>query len=231
MTHRGITCVTGASRGLGAAIANYYRMQSDECVLNIGRTLAGDWANGNVTCDFLKFDPDAVANEVLSHGDVCRFVLNAVHREYREVSELDAAYLEESFLVNLLGQATLLAKLLPSLRRNQGAVLLVGSHAADRFFEGGFAYSATKGCLLALAETLQIEERPRGVRTTLVSLGGMANRGEDNSAFKMSTESVAEMVARLLDAVPEDVVVGYCEMRPQRIELPWATGVARLSRV
>jgi NADP-dependent 3-hydroxy acid dehydrogenase YdfG len=132
--------------------------------------------------------------------------------------------------VNLTANLRVIQAALPALRAAGGHIVLMGSHAGDRPFEGGMAYCATKAALKSMAEVLLMEERPHGVRTTLLNPGAIRNFDDDFSELKMSTESVASVVSWVVSA-PADTVLGEVELRPARLGTPPAVGFERLQHV
>ncbi|WP_318205012.1 SDR family oxidoreductase [Streptomyces sp. SCL15-4] len=224
--------VTGTNRGTGRAIAaaldrRGYRIRS------LNRTLCGeDWL-GELRCDLS--DPERIAEcaaeAVAGTGrlDVC--VANAVDRAFLPLADLPARDWDRLVAINLTSVFHLIRHTLPALRASQGLFVAMGSHAATRCFEGGAAYSATKAALKALVETLLLEERGNGVRACLISPGAISNLDGDDTPYKMSTESVGDCVAAVIDGWPRDVVVGELEIRPARLPAPPVTGIDRLLHV
>ncbi|MEV7122400.1 SDR family oxidoreductase [Kitasatospora griseola] len=227
-----VALVTGANRGTGLAIAAELHRRGYR-VAALNRTPAGqDWLS-EVICDLADpAAPERAVAEVLErHGrlDVC--VANAVVRRIATVGELSAEDWDESVAVNLTSVFRLVQATLPALRASSGSYVVMGSHAGTRWFEGGFAYAATKGALKALVETLLLEERPNGVRATLLSPGAIANRAADDTPLKMTTESVARCVGYLVQDQPVDLVYGEAEIRPARLGEPQVAGLDRLQYV
>lgn len=161
--------------------------------------------------------------------DVC--VLNAAVRRFGTVAELDPLALQVSLAVNLCAPVLVAQGCLPLLRSAKGVIVVVGSHAAARYFEGGVAYSATKAGLKALVETLLLEERRHGVRATLVSPGAIANRPTDHATTKMTTDAVGELVRWVAEGTPGGVAVGEVEIRPLAPGEPPVVGIQRLQDV
>ncbi len=227
-----VALVTGANRGTGLAIAVELRRRGYR-VAALNRTPAQqDWLY-EVICDLA--DPcaldRAVAQVLDAFGRLDSCVMNAVVRRFAPISELSSEAWDESVAVNLTAALRLVQATLPALRASSGSYVIIGSHAGTRFFEGGFAYSVTKGALKALVETLLLEERPNGVRSTLVSPGAIANEAGDETPHKMTTESVARCVGHLVQDQPADLVYGDVEIRPAVLGTPQTVGLDRLQYV
>ncbi|MFI7602159.1 SDR family oxidoreductase [Actinoplanes sp. NPDC049681] len=224
--------VTGASRGTGLAIAAELHRRGYR-VGALQRTPTGaDWLH-EFPCDLTAPDSidAAVAAAVERFGRLDACVANAAVRRLAPVGRLEPADWDESVAVNLTAVFRLVRATLPAIRASGGSYVVIGSHAGTHFFEGGAAYSATKAALKALVETLLLEERPNGVRSTLLNPGAIANRYGHDTPLKMATASVAHWVGALVQDQPADVAVGEVELRPARLADPLLAGMARLQHV
>jgi len=227
-----VALVTGASRGTGLAIAAELHRRGYR-VGGLHRTPVGaDWLR-EFPCDLAEPESidAAVAAAVAHFGRLDACVANAAVRRLAPVGRLDPDDWDESVAVNLTAVFRLVRATLPAIRASGGSYVVIGSHAGTHFFEGGAAYSATKAALKALVETLLLEERPNGVRSTLLNPGAIANRYDDDTPLKMATASVAHWVGALVQDQPPDVAVGEVELRPARLPDPRLAGMARLQHV
>jgi NAD(P)-dependent dehydrogenase (short-subunit alcohol dehydrogenase family) len=224
-----VAVVTGANRGTGRAIAAELAGAGMQ-VWQLNRKPTG--SSTEVICDLS--DPGRIAAafaEVLEHtGRLDALVTNAVDRYFAPVIDLDLDRWNAALTVNLTSIVASVQQALPMLRRSGGSIVLMGSHAGTRFFEGGLSYCASKAALKAVCEVLLLEERPFGVRTTLVSPGAIANEDGDESPLKMTTASVARVVRDLI-LNPSDVAVGEIELRPALLGPPVVAGLDRLQSV
>jgi 3-oxoacyl-[acyl-carrier protein] reductase len=227
-----VTLVTGSNRGLGYGIACAFR-DAGHRIVSLNRTLRGEPWLGEIACDLAR--PGEVAGALASlRGEISTLhtcVLNAAVRRLAPIDELATEDWSDSVAVNLSGAVHVVRGTLPWVRSARGVYVVVGSHAADRYFEGGLAYSATKAGLRALVETLLLEERAHGVRAMLVSAGAIANRAGDLSPNKMAPEAVGRLVRVLVEQCPADIAIGEVEIRPARLDPPAVGGIARLQGV
>jgi NADP-dependent 3-hydroxy acid dehydrogenase YdfG len=230
-TDRKVVIVTGANRGTGLAIATELHEAGWE-VWGLNRTASGPTWVRELTCDLSR--PEAAATAVAAvlrrRRRIDAVVANAVVRTLGRVGQIDPQAWRRAIDVNLTSVLRLVQAALPALRERQGGIVLMGSHAGERFFEGGASYCATKAALKALAEVLLLEERPNGVRTTLMNPGAIANHADDESPLKMSTTSVGRAVRWVLEA-PQDTAIGEIELRPARLPSMPVTGLDRLQAV
>ncbi|GAA3349395.1 hypothetical protein GCM10020358_71370 [Amorphoplanes nipponensis] len=227
-----VALVTGANRGTGLAIAAELHRRGYR-VGALHRTLTGTSWLHEFPCDLTAPDSidQAVAAALDRFGRLDACVANAAVRRLAPVSRLEPADWDESVAVNLTAVFRLVRATLPAIRASGGSYVVIGSHAGTHYFEGGAAYSATKAALKALVETLLLEERPNGVRSTLLNPGAIANRYGQGTPLKMATESVAHWVGALIQDQPADVAVGEIELRPARLADPLRAGIARLQHV
>jgi NAD(P)-dependent dehydrogenase (short-subunit alcohol dehydrogenase family) len=224
-----VAVVTGANRGTGRAIAAELAGAGMQ-VWELNRKSSG--SPTEIICDLAEPAEFAAAvAQVLERVDrLDALVTNAVDRYFAPVAEVDLRCWNAALTVNLTSIVAIVQQTLPLLRRSRGTIVLMGSHAGTRFFEGGLSYCATKAALKALCEVLLLEERPYGVRTSLVSPGAIANEDGDRSPMKMTTGSVAKVVRDLV-LNPYDVAVGEIELRPALLGPPVVAGLDRLQSV
>jgi NADP-dependent 3-hydroxy acid dehydrogenase YdfG len=174
--------VTGASRGIGAAIARRLGAEGVRVVLlsrNAGAlaALATEIGGGAVAAPCDLSDPGAVdtaraalrrlgadAPDILVNNAGAFFVTPAHETAvdaFRDLLEL-----------NLTAPFAFVRAFLPAMRaRGSGHLVTIGSIADRVAFPGNAAYAASKFGLRALHEVLRAELKGSGVRASLVSPG------------------------------------------------------------
>ena len=177
--------VTGASRGLGRAIAvafggtgarvfcGYQRREADAAETARAITDAGGAASslGFDVTDAAACDR-AVARVIDQSGrlDAVIHAAGVVRDNLFALSEPDDW--DEPIRVNLGGALRVArAAVRPMLAAGRGAIVLVGSVAGVRASPGQAGYSAAKGGLVAATRTLAAELAPRGIRVNAVVPG------------------------------------------------------------
>jgi acetoacetyl-CoA reductase len=177
--------VTGAARGIGAAIADRLRADGMDVV-----TL--DVAEG---CD-LRVDLAADELPPLDDIDVCvsnAAITTTVARAHRMTAE----QWERDVAVNLTGAFRVVQACLGGMReRGSGRIVVVSSGAARGGLPGQVAYSASKAGLHGMVLTLAAEYARHGVAANAV-LPGM-----------VATEQVRAMPAEILARVTEQLPAG-----------------------
>lgn len=164
--------VTGASRGIGAAVAGALRQA--------GYAVVG-WSRSGTA-------PDGVAGRSVDVTDARAVQAAAAQLERAGGAEVlvcaagvavDALAMRTSdetwqttVETNLTGAFTAVRALLPGmLRRRSGRIILVSSVVAARGGRGLAAYGASKGGVEGLTRSLAREVAPRGVRVNAVAPG------------------------------------------------------------
>jgi NADP-dependent 3-hydroxy acid dehydrogenase YdfG len=221
-----IALITGASRGLGAAIAHELAHTHD---LLLGgrdvRALAALAANlPHATpwqVELTDFDALAAAAAEIDELDV--LVHNAGVAAIGDLEATSSETWRRMLDVNVVAVAELTRLLLPALRRARGHVLLINSGAGLRVNPGWGAYAASKFALRAFGEALRAEEPE--LRVTAVYPGRFdtdmqraivaseGNRYDGDRFLKASTvaQAVAHAIRTPADAHPVEIV-----LRPTR---------------
>ncbi|MBE2225038.1 MAG: SDR family NAD(P)-dependent oxidoreductase [Anaerolineae bacterium] len=163
--------ITGASRGLGLAIAQ------DAAAL--GASVAMFARSAELLAQEAQNIRDAGGAALAVPGDIsqladCRRLVEKTMSNFGRIdsivhnagmlepiapiAEADPAVWQQNLMTNLLGPMMLTQAALPYLRQNRGRVIHVSSGAATYAIAGWSAYCATKGGLNQLSRALAIEE-------------------------------------------------------------------------
>jgi short-subunit dehydrogenase len=171
--------ITGASRGIGEALARRFAAAGASVAL-VARTAdalaaLADELGGTAHPTDLA-DPGAVAGLIgqveAEHGPVDVLVNNAALDGGGYFPELEAEEIDRVLAVNLAAPMQLCRQVLPGmLDRGRGRIVNVSSIAGVAAFPGMVAYAATKAGLSHFTEILALDLRGLPVGTTLVELG------------------------------------------------------------
>lgn len=225
----GHVAITGASSGIGAALALAYARPGAllslsgrdvkrlaavardaeargarvrEAVLDVrDRDATADWA---VAADESRPVDLLIANAGISGG---------THGGPESAEQTRAV-----FAVNLDGVVNTVLPLVPRMvARGTGQIALISSLAGHRGFPGAPAYCASKAAVKVWGESLRGELAPRGVKINVVMPGFVKSRMTDANDFPMpffmSAEKAAEIIRR-----------GLARDRA-RIAFPWQTAL------
>ena len=203
MTDR-VAFITGASGGVGAAVARAFQADGISVALasRRGSDLGLEGALG-VVCDVR--DPDAVSSAVDAtverFGGIDIAVANAGMGAYGEFLEMDPDEVEAIIDTNLKGTLYTARFTLPHVIERQGDFVALASVASLRAFPGESVYNASKFGQLGFTRALDHELREKGVRVMNIAPGGIATefamgsgRTPDSVEGMMSAEEVADVV-------------------------------------
>ncbi len=221
-----VALVTGASGGIGAAVARSLHEAGAAVGLlsRRGEDLGLERGLG-VACDVRDRQAVARATEevVERFGRLDVAVANAGVGAYGRFLELDPEHLEEMIDVNLKGTLYAASAALPHLiQSGAGDFVALASVAGVRAFPGEAVYNASKFGQVGFTRALDHELREHGVRCTCVCPGGVhtgfaigAGREEDDPALRemLSAEEVAEVV-RFAVTRPRDMRMLTLTFRP-----------------
>ncbi|MCX5515776.1 hypothetical protein C3941_05970 [Kaistia algarum] len=174
--------VTGASRGIGRAIATHLAGEGAKLVVTAGPgddTLLADLAKTAPDLEPVVVDlSDPAAAWVLVDRAIARFgrldglVNNAFAEERGTVGEVSLSGWDLTLRVSLTAPMLLAKAALPHMRRvGQGAIVNIASQRAFSSGHGAVAYESAKGGMLALTRSLAVDYGPHGVRTNTLSPG------------------------------------------------------------
>ncbi|MCX0270456.1 SDR family oxidoreductase [Nocardia zapadnayensis] len=158
---RRVALITGAGRGLGAAVAR--ELAPDHRLLLGARTPAGlesilaelPGATG-WPVELTDYPAVAAASGPIDRLDV--LVHNAGIADLGTIAESSVRQWRETLEANLISVAELTRLLLPALRAAGGHVVLVNSGAGLRANAGWASYAASKFGLRAFGDALRLEE-------------------------------------------------------------------------
>jgi NADP-dependent 3-hydroxy acid dehydrogenase YdfG len=214
--------VTGASRGIGRAIAK--RLSRDFHIVAAARTgealdsLASDIAAARGACTPLVLDlrDGAAVEKALGAIDVEVLVNNAGVMTKKPFLDLSPAEWHQMVDVNLNALYHATRAVLPGMAaRGSGHVVIIGSIAGRSAFVGGSCYAATKHAVMGFSESLLLEVRNSGVKVSVVMPGSVATEmvGSDADAtWMLRPDDVAEAVAQVV-STPPAVLVHRLEIR------------------
>ncbi|MGH7568350.1 MAG: SDR family oxidoreductase [Gemmatimonadales bacterium] len=170
-----LALVTGASRGIGLAVAEVLHSAGAH-VVRVARTLADARAERrtDVRCDLGRGEEveRTIARVVQDVGLPDIVVNNAGVFYVKPLAETTPAEFTMTLAVNLTAPFLMARALVPLLvRRGSGHLVMIGSVSDHVGFPGSTAYATSKFGLRGLHEVISAEVARTGVRTTLISPG------------------------------------------------------------
>lgn len=221
--------VTGASSGIGAALARAYAARGatlgllgrrEEALRALAAALPGHHhlyavdvldhaALARAAHDFIAANDGVdvvIASAGISHG---------TSTERRD----DLALFESVFATNVTSTVATFSPFIEAMKRGAGPrrLVAIGSVAGVRGMKGAGAYCASKAAVHSYAESLRLEMRPHGIRVVTIAPGyidtPMTRNNRFPMPFLMPAERFADQALRAIDAG-----------RGYRV-IPWQMGV------
>lgn len=212
---KGCAWVTGASSGIGRAVA--LRLARDgmivaasarrEDALKELEQEAADLPGAIVSAPCDVSDPSQIAATVqrleADHGGIDLAILNAGVYMADRADRLDAGKFRAQVDLNLMGTVDCLDALMPGwIERRRGHLAVVSSVAGYSGLPGSLAYGATKAALINLCEGLKFDFDRLGLKIQLVNPGfvrtPLTDKNEFPMPFLMEVEDAAD---RLVDGL------------------------------
>jgi NAD(P)-dependent dehydrogenase (short-subunit alcohol dehydrogenase family) len=192
--------ITGAGRGLGAAIAEAALASGDNVVATARSPAAVEKRLGRervlaLALDVTREDQVAAAIEAaISHfGTIDVVVNNAGYGQLGPFEENSAADAERQFATNVTGVFNVCRAVLPVLRRQRsGHVFNLSSIAGVMAMGGSALYCASKFAVEGFSEALAQEVAPFGIRVTLVEPGVFRTDFLDDSSAAFGNQGIAD---------------------------------------
>jgi NAD(P)-dependent dehydrogenase (short-subunit alcohol dehydrogenase family) len=203
--------ITGASRGIGAALAR--RLHDRGVNLGLSSRSGDDLGLANVVArpsDVRDLDAlEALCNETAERfGGIDIVVANAGVGAYGPFLSVSREHLDEMLDVNLKGTIYAIRAALPHMLGREGDVITLASEAGRRGLPNEAIYCASKFGQVGFTRALDHELREQGIRCTNVCPGGVATdfaleegrgRTPDVLAGMMTAEDVAEVCMFVLE--------------------------------
>jgi short-subunit dehydrogenase len=221
---RAVTLITGASAGIGVALAHVFAAHGHELVLIARReqrlaALADEIAaKGHPRPVVLPLDlaaagvADRVGEALAARGLEPEIVVNnAGFGLVGEAASLDRAEQLAMIDVNVRALTDLSLAFVNSLERHRGGILNLASVASFLPGPGMAVYHATKAYVLSFSEALHSELKPRGIRVTVLCPGPVPT--EFQARAGIAGDSYPSLLTESAQAVAEQ---GYRGLKDGR---------------
>jgi 3-oxoacyl-[acyl-carrier protein] reductase len=168
--------ITGGSRGIGAAAVEAFSQRGDRVFFlyekehDAANSVAKSTGAIPICCDVA--DSAAVRKTFAQIPDVDVLICNAGICHYGPMSQMSEADWDRIFAVNVKGIYHCVNAATPYfLQKQSGCIITVSSMWGQVGASCEFAYSATKGAVIALTKALAQELGPSGVRCNCIAPG------------------------------------------------------------
>jgi 3-oxoacyl-[acyl-carrier protein] reductase len=232
-----VAVVTGASKGIGAAIAEHLAAAGAAVVVNYASSRAGAEAvverirktggkAAAVQADVSKLDDvrRLFAETKKTFGKLDILVNNAGIYEFSPLDTITAEHFHKQFDLNVLGLLWTTQEAVKHFGPSGGSIVNISSTAATSAPPSTAVYSATKAAVNAITKSLAQELGPRKIRVNAVNPGmveteGWHAAGIAESDFRKTTEAQTPL-GRI--GQPQDIAPAVVFLASP--ESAWTTG-------
>ncbi len=202
-----VAVVTGASKGIGAAIAKHLGAAGASVVVNYASSQAGAEA---VVAEIVQAGGKAIAvggsvaveSEMAAlfaqakdaYGKVDILVNNAGVFAFVPLENITAEEYKRQFDINVLGVFLATKAALPLFPETGGSVINISSVVSRAGVPTNAIYSATKGAVDTITKSLAQELGPRQIRVNAINPGLVVTEGVEAAGFS-SGEFAAQVIA------------------------------------
>ncbi len=232
-----VAVVTGASKGIGAAIAEHLAAEGAAVVVNYASSKAGaDAVVGGITqkdgravavqADLSK--PEDIrrlfAESKKAFGRLDILVNNAGVYEFGALEAITPEHFHKQYNLNVLGLLLATQEAVKHFGPGGGSIVNISSVAADLAPPNTAVYSGTKAAVNAITRSLAQELGPRQIRVNAVNPGmveteGLHSAGIAASDFRKATEAQTPL-GRI--GQPQDIAPAVVFLASQ--DAAWITG-------
>ena len=229
-----VVVITGASMGIGEAIAKIFAGEGASLVMLSRDTARLEAARARIghmertlalACDVRHRDEiDRIIGLTMHHfGRIDVWINNAGHGLVDSVAAMDMAACREMFETNLFGAISAMQAVLPVMKRQgSGTIINISSVAGHVPLAYSAGYSGTKFAMNAMGKAARIELRKRNINVLTVCPGYVrtdfsANAVRGNEQKKVRPEAVRGITA---ERVARATLMGYMK-RKREVIVPW----------
>ncbi len=232
-----VAIVTGASKGIGAAIAKYFAAEGAKVVVN--------YASSKQDADkVVKAITDEGGTAISVQGDVSKeadvnrlfeetknafgtldiLVNNAGIYQYEPIEQVSAESFHRQFNINVFGTLLAIQASVKLFGDKGGNIINISSGASNTPLPTGSVYSATKAALDAITISLSKEFSGRNIRINSILPGVVETEGSHSAGF-IGSDFEAKLVATTplgRTGQPEDIAKAAVFLASN--EASWITG-------
>jgi len=211
-----VAIVTGASKGIGAAIARHLAKAGASVVVNYSSSREG---GEKVVAEIEKEGGKAIAvganvskkEEIdrlfreakAKFGRVDILVNNAAIYEFAPLAEITEEHFHKQFDLNVLGLILAAQQAVEHFGPEGGSIINISSMAALAPPPNGSVYSATKAAVDAVTKSLARELGPKKIRVNAISPGPVVTEG--TAGFEQMFESMVAQTPLGRLGQPDDI--------------------------
>lgn len=232
MARKKVAVVTGASRGIGKAVAkklaqegfsvqlfgrNKVKLSSFQKKLNKfgshSNYFAGDIADAN-------FVNISIAKIIKEHKKIDLLVNNAGVAVFKKFVDTSLDDFRTQIDANLMGTFNFTKAVIPNMiKRNKGDIVNIISQAGKFGFQFGSTYGATKHAVLGFSKSLMLEVRKHNIRIISICPGSVDTEMISGSPIHKEIKQVlkpSDIAEILYDSIklPNRALISEIDIRP-----------------
>jgi len=229
-----VVVITGASMGIGEALARLFAEHGSSVVLLSRDTARSEAARGRIgfqertaafSCDVRHSEEiDRVIALTLHHFQrIDVWINNAGHGLLDSISQMEMAACQEMFDTNLFGALSAMQKVIPIMRQQGGgSIINISSVAGHIPLAFHAAYSATKFALNAIGKAARVELEKDNIHVMTVCPGYVATKFGENAVRGGTLKKVRPESVRGIspERVARATLQGYVKQK-REIIVPW----------
>ena len=221
-----VVLITGASTGIGKAIAQKLANENCKLVLLSRRTeLIEEYLRQSpitnnqpliMKCDVSnKVEVAGAYKQIIEmFGRVDIAILNAGVGHTVTIENYNSQFAEETFGANIFGIVYWVEQLLPDfVKRKEGVIVGVSSLADNRGYSGSGFYGASKAAASIYLEGLRVELKRFGIKVITVKPGFVKTPMTDKNEFKMPLLMKPDKAAH--------IIIDGIKKEKRVIQFPW----------
>lgn len=233
-----VIVVTGASMGIGEAIARLFATQGASVVLLSRDSSRAEAARNRIelpertaafSCDVRHAEEidRVIGLTVHAFHRIDVWINNAGHGLLDSVSQVDMSACQEMFQTNVFGPLTSMQKVIPvMMQQGGGTIINISSVAGHIPLPFHAAYSATKFALNAIGKAAGVELKKSGIHVLTVCPGYVRTAFGENSVRGHELKKVRPDSVRGIspERVARATLQGYLK-RKREVIVPWTMHV------
>lgn len=233
MSQKQISIVTGASRGIGRAIALSLAKENHTLIL-FGRdktalqktkeeieSLGGECLSFKGDVRDVEFVNNSISNVVEKFGKIDNLINNAGFGIFKNFIDSSLQEFRDQMDVNLFGVYNFTKAVVPSMiKLKSGNIINISSLAGKNSFVGGTLYSSSKFALMGFSRSLMLELREHFIRVVLICPGSVdteffmeSGHSAPNKGKALLAEDIAHTVLAIIN-LPERAMISEVDIRP-----------------